>query len=206
MNPIILFLFIFLAVMTGLTIALRRRKNIPKQPRAIQKQQRQMLWWIIPIWLFQILLAFKQHSIAGMLLFGGIIVLNIMMAMRKPNRSEEIRNYREDPTKCGRCEYDLTGNVSGVCPECGWAFPAADVVVESPQWVGWWKKWRIDYLDDWRRTLISSSLAMLFCIICGAYAFLSEWPFALIVGLGVVMMLINVIRIIQYALRATDAN
>jgi len=21
---------------------------------------------------------------------------------------------------CGKCGYDLTGNVSGVCPECGW--------------------------------------------------------------------------------------
>jgi hypothetical protein len=25
--------------------------------------------------------------------------------------------------KCGRCEYDLTGNVSGVCPECGGPIP-----------------------------------------------------------------------------------
>ena len=24
---------------------------------------------------------------------------------------------------CGQCGYDLTGNVSGVCPECGWRIP-----------------------------------------------------------------------------------
>ena len=24
---------------------------------------------------------------------------------------------------CGKCSYDLTGNVSGVCPECGTAIP-----------------------------------------------------------------------------------
>jgi len=24
---------------------------------------------------------------------------------------------------CGRCGYNLTGNSSGVCPECGWAIP-----------------------------------------------------------------------------------
>lgn len=24
---------------------------------------------------------------------------------------------------CGICGYDLTGNVSGTCPECGWKIP-----------------------------------------------------------------------------------
>ena len=28
-----------------------------------------------------------------------------------------------DFTVCARCEYDLTGNVSGRCPECGWKLP-----------------------------------------------------------------------------------
>lgn len=31
--------------------------------------------------------------------------------------------FRQDPTHCGCCGYDLTGNVSGVCPECGWHLP-----------------------------------------------------------------------------------
>lgn len=29
------------------------------------------------------------------------------------------RRTRMTPTGCGACGYDLTGNVSGVCPECG---------------------------------------------------------------------------------------
>jgi hypothetical protein len=29
------------------------------------------------------------------------------------------RSRRFPPGHCGRCGYDLTGNVSGVCPECG---------------------------------------------------------------------------------------
>ena len=29
------------------------------------------------------------------------------------------RRRPPDPNMCRRCEYDLTGNVSGVCPECG---------------------------------------------------------------------------------------
>jgi hypothetical protein len=28
-----------------------------------------------------------------------------------------------DQPICGQCGYDLTGNVSGVCPECGWKLP-----------------------------------------------------------------------------------
>ena len=29
------------------------------------------------------------------------------------------REVREQEVRCPRCGYDLTGNVSGVCPECG---------------------------------------------------------------------------------------
>ncbi len=28
-------------------------------------------------------------------------------------------NKRIDPSQCRICDYDLTGNVSGTCPECG---------------------------------------------------------------------------------------
>jgi len=31
----------------------------------------------------------------------------------------------QDGTLCGACGYDLTGNVSGVCPECGTEIEAA---------------------------------------------------------------------------------
>ena len=30
---------------------------------------------------------------------------------------------REPSINCGQCAYDLTGNVSGICPECGWKIP-----------------------------------------------------------------------------------
>jgi len=33
------------------------------------------------------------------------------------------RLYKREPGFCGRCGYDLTGNISGVCPECGWKPP-----------------------------------------------------------------------------------
>lgn len=31
---------------------------------------------------------------------------------------------KQDESQCSRCSYDLTGNVSGVCPECGTPVPA----------------------------------------------------------------------------------
>ena len=36
------------------------------------------------------------------------------------------RHYRETrgPNRCGKCGYNLTGNASGSCPECGTAIEA----------------------------------------------------------------------------------
>lgn len=30
-----------------------------------------------------------------------------------------LREHRRNPNGCVHCDYDLTGNISGVCPECG---------------------------------------------------------------------------------------
>ena len=35
-----------------------------------------------------------------------------------------------DGTSCPKCEYDLTGNISGICPECGLSLP------ETPEATG----------------------------------------------------------------------
>ena len=32
---------------------------------------------------------------------------------------DDVRRERRAKGQCARCGYDLTGNVSGVCPECG---------------------------------------------------------------------------------------
>jgi len=38
-----------------------------------------------------------------------------------------VRRFRtqHDPIQCSVCSYDLTGNISGVCPECGTAINSA---------------------------------------------------------------------------------
>lgn len=35
-----------------------------------------------------------------------------------------VRSSRRRPDRCAACNYDLTGNVSGICPECGQPTPA----------------------------------------------------------------------------------
>jgi hypothetical protein len=72
---------------------------------------------------------------------------------RRPTKAEELWNFARNRTRCGRCEYDLTGNVTGICPECGWEIPQGKIQLESREWMLWWKGWEIDYLIDWRRSL-----------------------------------------------------
>ena len=52
-----------------------------------------------------------------MVLCGGVLVALIAIAI--PDR---VRVRRLD--RCTRCRYDLTGNQSGICPECGEPTPA----------------------------------------------------------------------------------
>jgi hypothetical protein len=42
---------------------------------------------------------------------------------RKCNAQFRPKPVRDLSINCGQCGYDLTGNVSGVCPECGWRIP-----------------------------------------------------------------------------------
>ena len=39
-----------------------------------------------------------------------------LYAIRRP---DEVRQRRKAKGHCAGCDYDLAGNVSGVCPECG---------------------------------------------------------------------------------------
>ena len=45
---------------------------------------------------------------AGLLVTPGVVVAVLLARRRAPR-----------PGHCRRCGYDLRGNVSGVCPECG---------------------------------------------------------------------------------------
>src|SRR4051794_21950994 len=49
----------------------------------------------------------------GIVYAGGLMMQQVMLRHLRPH----IR--RELPGRCRGCGYDLTGNTSGVCPECG---------------------------------------------------------------------------------------
>lgn len=83
-----------------------------------------------------------------------VLIANLHRVFRSPKAKDFERNFALNSRHCGRCEYDLTGNVSGMCPECGWVIPATPMRVEEPNWWCWWKKWGIEYLERWRTTFI----------------------------------------------------
>ncbi len=47
------------------------------------------------------------------LLYGAFPTISLLRFVRR------WRKRRRNPTGCINCDYDLTGNASGVCPECG---------------------------------------------------------------------------------------
>ena len=51
-------------------------------------------------------------GLPGGLVVATVLIQVILQAMRPCLR-------RERPGRCRRCGYDLTGNASGTCPECG---------------------------------------------------------------------------------------
>ncbi len=64
-------------------------------------------------------------AIAGVFVFVDfrvwpLLVIPISILFRSW-RSYRLTRYRHGHGLCVECGYDLTGNVSGVCPECGTA-------------------------------------------------------------------------------------
>jgi len=72
---------------------------------------------------------------------------------RQPTDEEARVNYHVEPGRCGRCGYELAGNVSGVCPECGWRIPPESSLPVDPTWGLFWKRWEIVRMDRPRRRL-----------------------------------------------------
>jgi Kef-type K+ transport system membrane component KefB len=124
---------------------------------------------------------------------------------RCPNDREIATKYGEDQVHCPRCGYDLTGNVSGRCSECGWEIPRSDHVWEKPSWPHWWKQWEIEYLHDWRKSLagslvVTALFAVLGVVVLALFGVLGA-PLTAGLSLVVANGIINVVRILQYRRR-----
>ena len=70
--------------------------------------------------------------LAGSLVPMVAAVITLVLSLRAYGRIRD-RLFREIYLRCcPACGYDLTGNQSGVCPECGRAVGAVDTPVQSP--------------------------------------------------------------------------
>ncbi len=77
-----------------------------------------------------------------------ITVRSAWVMYRPMSQGEAIQNFSQNSALCGQCSYNLTGNTSGICPECGWVIPVGELLVEDPDFAAWWRKWSISYLRD----------------------------------------------------------
>ncbi len=132
------------------------------------------------------------------------VAVSACYAFKQPNEKQAKANFAADPVHCGRCDYDLTGNVSGVCPECGWVIPTTLPMCENAGWHMWWKQWDISHLDDWRRSLLMTSSWML--VFLGVAVWLA-WKggaggAAILPLIMASQFAINSIRVVSYGRRA----
>jgi hypothetical protein len=139
--------------------------------------------------------------ILGVVAIVGVSALH--QCLRTPPAHESLQNFAADSRHCGHCEYDLTGNVSGVCPECGWQIPQGQLDVDTPGWPLWWRQWPIDHLRNWRGTLaFLVTYAVLFAATAVVFLiYIKVIPVALLSALMAANMSINAIRVVAYGRR-----
>src|SRR5436190_1201662 len=59
-------------------------------------------------------------GLAASFAVGTIVLPTLDLCLRMPRVLRRRRDRRRKAARrCRRCDYNLTGNVSGVCPECG---------------------------------------------------------------------------------------
>lgn len=134
-------------------------------PRVARRYRGLILWTLSAVFLIAVCLGAVELTMgmqyAGITVFfgGAGTVLAIVLLIRNRGRSAEAEDFVANPRYCARCGYDLTGNVSGVCPECGWTLPsdcpalASRAPATDPEWPLFWKQWRIGHLEQWRTHL-----------------------------------------------------
>ncbi|MCH7592047.1 MAG: hypothetical protein IH989_04605 [Planctomycetes bacterium] len=73
-----------------------------------------VLWPLMAIEYFQIW-GWDHSSYSYFVMIVGYAMLGGLIGLV----ADSIRRKDSAPGRCQACDYDLTGNVSGVCPECG---------------------------------------------------------------------------------------
>ena len=201
---LLLIAIIPVVAVVGMRMIRRRAEMAPRQRRRFDRKN-------------SIISAVIMAGVATMMFYSGqmwgacmftllcaITLYGVAVYPIKHSDVETRVNYAADPSCCGRCDYDLTGNESGICPECGWLIPETPEFVEPVHWAYWWKSWEIQYMERWRGPLAACLYLVVLSLgmIVGFWMWYGEPSPALILlaSLGV-NQLILVVRIIAYARR-----
>jgi hypothetical protein len=209
---LVLILVLLLVVLIGIAVR-RGMRDAGQDKRVLLSPSRQRKKWRLVFFVCLLMLSVlcyshlhaRTGSIGYLLLFYiPLILLSAYMAFRPRTDREDLQNWVCDPQHCGRCGYDLTGNVSGICPECGTPIPDSPKQIQKPWWGEWSVQWHIDYLDNWRKTLAFTAVMAIFCASLALWIAIRghEWAvMAGVPGFFSVYMAINCIRIVQYRRR-----
>jgi hypothetical protein len=110
-----------------------------------------------------LLLIWVSFAVDVLFIGGLIIAIGIWLPLvghmayhaflRRHTAVDSALNYGSDPLHCGRCSYDLTGNLSGVCPECGWRVPVAPFIRGGAEESSWRDHQQFMYRYAWRQSL-----------------------------------------------------
>jgi hypothetical protein len=190
-------------------------KRAPLSPRQSRKESR-WIWALTgPICVLSAWMAWNSGTPQSRLfavVMMAYLAIGAVVAVRQwlgsPPEREAVANFAVDPRHCGRCEYDLTGNTSGICPECGWRIPRWPLDVDSPGWAVWWRRWTIEHLRCWRVTL--AILTGQWVVVAGITAAMAVYPavtYGAMIGALVVMNTsINIVRVAAYGWNASKAR
>lgn len=205
MNPVLLMAVVMVVSFVVGAVIVSRRPAKRLTPRANQRQLRFSFYCTLGALLLLLVMAvFMGGQLPWFLcaFLGVSVAATGWHAFRRPSAKEIYRNYVNDPEHCGQCEYNLTGNVSGVCPECGWKIPPLPARIEKPDWMFWWKGWDVEYLDNWRRTLMTLILmTVLFIATAAIFAWFFPGVLVLIPAIMSIHFVLNAVRAAAYGRR-----
>jgi len=203
----IIILLAFALYLLGLYLG---RKRVPKPPRQVRREARWMLVVFLPLLALALWSQFNRSmhppglaSVAMAALYAIVIVIFLYQWLHPATHHEWIANYAADPVHCGRCDYALTGNASGICPECGWPIPNYPFDIDTPGWGLWWRKWEIDHLRCWPATL-ALLLFNFFLLAAGSVLMaisLKNPPVVILMALMALQIPLNILSVARYGLK-----
>jgi hypothetical protein len=119
---IFLTMVLFEGILSWLVIRIVTRRSKPSIPSFVRSWWRICLWGIVAVPTVSIAFAVEtRHYTAAMnapLLWVACVIIGTTLLCKIDSRRRLGANH------CQQCGYDLTGNTSGVCPECGEAIRA----------------------------------------------------------------------------------